>query len=371
MRKLLFLVLMGVGLVGKGMYMSPDYDASFTGIPILNNNVHVFNQVLTFKPDENFVSGKFTLESDFEVTSDSVNIPFLFYVFEGGNSPKFQPSNSILIWIDGKLMNNMTVADYEKNRDSILWTNFQVEIDNNNSKYRSISLDPYGMFFDELLLFDSLIGKGYHHLKLEYLATSAAEFDRWLINRAFEFNLEHYIKRETDEFVFKLDGSDCKKEMSFNFLGHDVQTSGEIKSWKIKTFSNKKLTVNYNPELGKFSAFLVALDPNLILILIFALLLYIHISWIIKYRKINFHKRFSVVAWLGSWLCPIIVAFLYVFYIDFVDFTIGDDAAENHHALLIIIFYPFVMPVYWLVISAIDIRYRDKFRLMNEEKSIE
>ena len=64
---------------------------------------------------------------------------------------------------------------------------------------------------------------------------------------------------------------------------------------------------------------------------------------------------------IGSLAIPLLVLWSYVYGFDFIDNLIGADAGKYHgYTSLLLVFYPILMPIYWLAMFFVDKKFINK-----------
>lgn len=139
--------------------------------------------------------------------------------------------------------------------------------------------------------------------------------------------------------------------------------SGQLDSIAVWTFD--KITLNlfnidYVPIISKKANMLIQFGTTKMTICFAILVVILHITCIILFRKRKPLKKFSWVVIVGSIFLPFIVLLFNIYCYEIIFFAIGDQA--NHlydfYSVLVILLYPFIMPVYWIIMWLFDKLYK-------------
>ena len=123
----------------------------------------------------------------------------------------------------------------------------------------------------------------------------------------------------------------------------------------------------YKPEPNPYAKILLTFGPEGLAAVYGIFLFLLHLKFITCYRKSNRQKRFSWVVILGSILVPFFILLFFIYSYSIIDFVIGKDASQRHgYIALIIIFYPIILPFYWVLMWLIDKRI--KYKMLHQQE---
>lgn len=114
-----------------------------------------------------------------------------------------------------------------------------------------------------------------------------------------------------------------------------------------------------------FTQALINIQPLGLSIITAVLLFALHLSLVLYYRRRHLNKKYSYVVIAGSWLIPFLMLLSYIYAFALIDYAIGEHAGKLHgYVFLILIFYPFIVPIYWTIMWLLD--KLQKKRLINK-----
>jgi hypothetical protein len=270
--------------------------------------------------------------------------------------------------LDGKLIKIQDIPNFiikpENNQFEGFSNSFNEKIDDN--KYISIvwernHTDLYNL--DDLKYFETNLTKGEHKIKVEYTANVWIDkSNEWINEYSFRYSLApaKYWKsfRSLDIKVFQ-DGN--IKPLTTN-LGSQIEGKFDtISTWKFNKFPCENFNIIYNPEISPLAKKMIAIDPFGIAFLVGIVLMLLHIAIIFWFRKKNPIKKYTWIVILGSFIVPYLLFHIYFASYDIIDRLIGADASKRHgYYVLVLFWYPVLVPVYMVIVWIFDIIIRKK-----------
>ena len=80
-----------------------------------------------------------------------------------------------------------------------------------------------------------------------------------------------------------------------------------------------------------------------------------------------FHFRLYSTSRISDIAVPLFILLFFIYSYSIIDFVIGKDASQRHgYIALIIIFYPIILPFYWVLMWLIDKRI--KYKMLHQQE---
>ncbi len=356
-----------VSVVGKGnMAAPPTYDGTKVSAPFVNEFVSITHEEIFIKPDSNFNSAFFDIKYVIDADKDGNQVPMLFYAM--GYSKEFK------VFFDGKEVDCIPVND-----TSVKGTKFEpfrktINFTWSDGKER-VNVDWYwngrnygaSYLLNELLFFELNLTKGSHIVEVKYFGKAWLEMDEWVLFPTHKYSLSpaQYWKSfgVLDVYLDQSNGVfNLKTTLDDRYLLND--STPTMKHWRFnKMPDDKVIEISSYPELDFFTQILIWITPHGLMYIIFFILAFFHIKTIIAFRKNNLTSRFSYISIIGSLLVPFLAMCSLQFFYPLIDDLIGENAADYHgYYFLIFVLYPIIMPVYWLLMTWLDLNRRAKYR---------
>ena len=336
---------------------------------ISSRHVDILHESIFIQIDENFHTAKYKVE--YTIKSDVVGkqIPLLFCAVDY--------KDDFCVWLDDRPVKVFDIPfkkeEGEESSDSIFsdFTNSCDRCDDNNRKiecrWDDNTSETYYSF--EMKYFQPKLSQGTHRIRVEYTAYPWRNCLDWITKYNFRYSL-----------------SPAKKWKSFGTLDITVEQAGKIKDYssnlgkpqeggikQINTWhfdslpENEFMELTYKPEPNSYAKILLTFGPEGLAAVYGIFLFLLHLKFITCYRKSNRQKRFSWVVILGSILVPFFILLFFIYSYSIIDFVIGKDASQRHgYIALIIIFYPIILPFYWVLMWLIDKRI--KYKMLHQQE---
>ncbi len=344
---------------------SPIIPGTMMATPFTSQYVDILGEKIFIKINEGFTTAKFHVEYRIKSSAKGMQIPLIFYAMDY--------SNEFKVWIDGKELIIKKLPDELQLRDSILLSDFEYifskEPQSKNTQLNineDLKTDFYVNIYD-LLFFETDITEGEHIIKVEYEALAEIDGSNWVNEYSFRYSLspaKYWKSFETLEL--NIDASVFKGPITTNL---DQQSSGNldsIASWNFSKLPADFILIRHTPEITSFAQSLINISPEGIAMIIGVLCIAFHVFIMIRYRNQNLNRRFSLPMIVGSLVVPFIYLLSNYYAYFFID-SFLDGASGNHgYIFLILFFYPFILPFYWLIMWLTDRIY--KRRLLRQVK---
>ncbi|MCD7900860.1 MAG: hypothetical protein LUH22_13615 [Bacteroides sp.] len=183
----------------------------------------------------------------------------------------------------------------------------------------------------------------------------------------FDYNLEPArYWRSFGKLDIHLDTRKLNAPVQVAFHNDTVRVDS-VYSWHYDTLPDTGISILYQPKVSKQADFLIRyLPPVNIYYLSFVLLGLLHLFFSVRYRRKHPKRKFSPVLIGGAFLVPFLAITLWIASYEWIDTVIGEFASRRHgYIIFTYVLYPFIVPVYWLVIWMLT---RITVRIMSRKK---
>ncbi|MGB0431783.1 MAG: hypothetical protein ACPGLV_15015 [Bacteroidia bacterium] len=343
-------IVLFITILAQANMASPIQGNSWSASPFLSDHVDITHEKIFISLDDSFNTAKFNIEYHINAKKSGVQVPLLFYATEF--------KDSFRIWIDGHEIFLNQVPEAYRDLNGTPFSSFDYFFQNNhcdsikevviwNSSNRGFHVD-----INDLKFFETDITKGEHLIKVEYTANHWQYSGTWISERWFRYILSpaKYWK-SFGSLEIHLDASQFQKPIKTN-LG--APTSGKLQEkciWQFDEMPIEILQIEYAPKISKLSSALIFISPIYFMYGAFLLLAIWHFYFLRKFRNSTKKNAFSISLFLGSLLVPFLAFLVFILSYTLIDLTLGEKASGYHgYEFMIYIFYPIVMPAYWLII---------------------
>lgn len=363
MKKLLGIIIILFQTQVYANMANPLIEGTLGGRPFVSEYVDVIHEDLFIKIDKDFEYASFNVKYHINSSKNGFQIPFLFYASEY--------SDSFSVKVDGievdinDIPYDFKVSENTKFKDFSYF--FESPSDNDYSS--DLSEDsPSGGFnitLHNMIYFETDIPKGKHVIEVNYRAIKWTDTWEWVNDYSFRYALSpaKYWK-SFGTLNIKVDATNLGEELTSN-LG--PPKDGELKSiaeWEFDKLPTEILQINFTPKISKTAQTLINITPRGLAYITGGILAILHLLIVIWYRKKNQLKRFSLAVIVGSILIPLIFLISWMNYYNVIDFFIGEHAGGSHgYTFFVMLLYPVIMPIYWLIYWFIDKRVKKIYAL--------
>lgn len=334
---------------------SPILEGSRTATVLSSKDISILGEKIKITLDSAMHTAAYTICYTIHSPGTGRQIPFLFYARD------YQGAFTILL--DG---HQVPVRDMPRDYFSIAGSPFAIfsaylnhEDTVRGADVVAIKWEQYTTMipFKELQYFEADLAEGRHEIHISYTAIAWTDLSQWVSTTSFRYALSpaRYWK--------SFGGLDLEVHNTAGLVG--LQTNlgqpqqGHLNttaSWHFDSLPADYITIGYQPAIPRNAAFFINLSPRGMMLIFAVLVIFIHILAIRAYRKKS-RSRFSPVVILGSLLVPFCCCLVYMYSHDFIDYLIGPAASKRHgYTFLIFVFYPVVLPFYWVIMWLIDRR---------------
>lgn len=362
MKKLFLSLLILVSSQASANMASPYIDGTLMGSPFVSKYVDIIHEKIEIKPDSSFETASFNIEYQIHVNKTGLQIPLLFYAFD------YDYKRGFKVWLDEKEIELQELPLHLEKFDGSSFSDFDYLFDLNNKK-KPIELyeHPYQNFtvkIDDLKYFTIDLSEGQHSIRVEFTAQNWVNREDWVKEVSFRYALSpaKYWK-SFGSLEISLDASSFGKKLSTNLGSPNTGDLFTKASWTFNELPNEVFYITHKPEINPTAQQLIDFTPANIAYTLGGILVLIHLILVYFYRKSHPQKRYSWVAIVGSLLIPFICLWINMDSYRIIDNYIGHMASRYHgYTFLILLGYPVIMPIYWLVVWLFDklIKHRHK-----------
>jgi hypothetical protein len=338
---------------------SPIVQGSKNASVFSSKDVTILYENIIVHINQDFKTAKFIIE--YNIKSDVVGgqIPLLFLAKEYKNGFK--------VWLDGKPIEIQNIPKQYYKTENSPFANFANSFDEriDNNQYISIywqrnNTELYNL--DDLKYFETILSKGEHKIKVEYLANVWIDNSNWVKEYKFLYSLapaKFWKSFGSLNITIYQDGQ--LKPITTN-LGNPIEGKiGAISTWKFNKLPDDLIQIKYKTEITQTAKTLISIEPFGMMLYSGLVLFVIHIVLAFWYRNRNGTKKYSWVVIIGSLIVPYLMLHSYFYSYNLIDNLIGIEASKRHgYYFLILFWYPVMFVVYLIIMWVIDIIIRKK-----------
>jgi hypothetical protein len=301
---------------------------------IVSKHVDIKHEDIIITPNKGFTNAKFEITYYVKAAKAGFQIPLLFYASE------FR--EDFRVSVDSNLVSLQQMPD---KYDAYVMDNFE----NLQNKYSTIS-------DTELKYFEANLTVGHHIIKVEYIADVTTYLRGWVKYNSVGYELwpaKYWKSFGTLSITINNSQSGLPLQTT---LGHPAAGNlDKVAHWKFDSLHVDDFEVFFAPPIPKLAQPLIFITPTGIMLIVFTLLAVAHFVTIRHYRKNIPLLEISWIVIVGNIIIPLISLLSYMYAYDLIDFIIGEDASRYHgYTFFIMILYPLVMPIYWIIFKQID-----------------
>jgi hypothetical protein len=349
-------VLFLVAAHAHGNMASPILEGSHTATVLSSKDIRILGEQVRISLDNDMHTAAYDIFYTIHSPGTGLQIPLLFYARDY--------KGAFTILLDG---HQVRVLDMPKEHFAITNSPFAVfnaylnhEDTARGAAIVAIKWEEYNsekIPFKDLQYFEADLTEGRHEIRISYTAVAWTDLSQWVSTNSFRYALSpaRYWK--------SFGGLDVEVHNAAGLTGLQTNLGQPLQGrlsttahWHFDSLPADYISIRYQPVLPRSAAFFISLSPQGMMLIFGGLMLFVHIPAIKVYRKKS-RSRFSPVVILGSLLVPFCCCLMYIYSHDFIDFLIGPAASKRHgYTFLIFVFYPVVLPFYWVIMWLIDRR---------------
>ncbi len=355
MKHLFTFFLLLTGLLCFGNMASPQKNGTISGSPFTSRNVDILNEKIFVQLDSNYNNAYFKIEYRIKTDFDGIQIPLLFHAAHY--------SGDFKVWLDNQPITVSTVPSEYLDIANSSFRNFtniyshnQVPINWGNGIF-------YTYEYRDLLFFETSLSKGEHTIKVEYTSNAWINLRSWVQEyRALYSLAPARYWRSFGTLEVTLDARKSKSTITTNLGTPDSGQLDSIAIWTFDKIPSNFFYIDYVPIISKKANMFIEFGTTKMTIFFAILIVILHITFIILYRKRKPHKKFSWVVIVGCIFLPFIVLLCNIYSYEIIYYVIGDEANHfyNFYSVIVIFLYPFIMPVYWVIMWLFDKLYKKR-----------
>lgn len=347
---------------------SPVTEGTASASPFLSRYVDIEKERILIIPDREFQTADLEIEYHIKAHKSGDQIPFLFYASDFRQDFK--------IWVDGKETALKQVPSHYRVLEGSPFTDFSHLFEEGDNKAQVVidESPSTGFYVDlkDLKFFKTSLSEGDHIIRIAYTASVWVDRSEWVNEYSFRYALSpaKYWK-SFGELEIILDASNFQEITKTN-LGEPIAGDFQSKArWAFSSLPTEVLKISYTPEISLAAKVLIAVSPNGLALFFAVIVITFHFAAIKRYRKYYPDSRFSLVMIAGSFVLPLVILLGAILSYSLVDEAIGPHAGRYHgYTFVIILLYPFLLPVYGIAMWLADRRIKRKAKRMNEPRSI-
>jgi|GEM_PF-378278 len=353
--KLIFFLLL-FGQFCNANMSSPILEGTFSSSAISSKDINILSETILIKIDKEFKTAKFIVEYNIYSDISGKQIPLLFHAEDF--------KDNFFVWIDNKVINVQNIG--EKHFDKAQFSGLSGPLQKQNSEdeitiyWNNDAGNVYKI--SDLKYFETDIEKGYHKVRVEYIAKVWTDISGWIKTYSFRYSLapaKYWKSFGNLDIIVEQDGP--LKQLATNLGQPNEREIRSKNTWSFKKLPGDFFEVSYTATPSNYAKILLSLQPFGLFIIATILLAIFHLYLVLLYRRKNITRKYSFVVIVGSIIVPLLSLLSYMYSYDLIDNAIGENAGRYHgYVFLILILYPIFLIVYWLLLWLIDRFYKRK-----------
>ncbi len=329
---------------------SPYWEGTISGSAMTSSDIDILKEKIFIQINKEDHTALYKIDYYIQCDSSGMQIPLLFYAVDYKDDFK--------VWIDNKEVKVKAIPEGVRDIDHTPLEKF----------YESLYSPDWSqnlkseMEFNDLKYFEADLTQGAHQIHVEYTSNAWVDLWDWVKKYSFKYSLfPAKFWRSFKSIEITLRASDNNSEIKTN-LGKPTEGNlDSIAIWKFDKLPDDEIEFSYNPQVSYLARILLLVKPLKMMILFAIIVTLVHYSRIKRNRIRNPEKKYSWIVIMGSILIPLITLIWYMYTFEIIDSVIGPEASRYHgYTFLVIIFYPLIMPVYWIIMWQLDRRIKKK-----------
>jgi hypothetical protein len=343
-----------VAFAARANMASPLDEGTLGASPFISKHVDILRENIRIVPDKQFETARFFVEYQLRVDKSGTQIPLLFY------APEYK--DGFIVLLDGKPVKLQKVSDVYPNLETTQLSDFRklFEMPEGDDLLHMSDSPTTGFSFEvtELKFFEIDLSEGEHTIKIEYTANAWVYHGSWVKEYSFRYALSPAkFWKSFGTLTVELEIPPSPVAVTTNLGEPAAGNLASLITWSFDSLPVEVMMFTYEPEIPAIARALIAFSPENMAIVLFLLLAALHAWLVYRFRKQHTDRRFSWLVPLGSLVVPFVPLFCYMYFFDLIDAVIGPDSGRTHgYTFLVLVLYPFAMPVYWLVMWWFDRR---------------
>ncbi|WP_162903069.1 hypothetical protein [Taibaiella koreensis] len=208
---------------------------------------------------------------------------------------------------------------------------------------------------DELQYFDAALSKGIHRISVSYQARAWQDLSGWLTAYSHRYSLSparHWRSFGRLDIVLE---AVLPPDLQLSTNLGASPGSGSPQRWHFDKLPADYIVITLRPQISATAGTLMRSGPEGFMAIAAALLVFLHLYSMYRFRKARPDKKYSPVLILGSIVVPFLVLAVYMLSFSWIDTLLGPHASGRHgYVFLVFVFYPILCPVYFLLLWLAD-----------------
>ncbi len=334
---------------------SPIWEGTATSTAFSSKDINILSEFIHIKIDADYRTAAFTVEYTLQSDVSGRQIPLLFYAQDYKDSFQVRVDNqSVAIQNIPEQYTHFALSPFS---GFSRWKDAGNQADARDRV--TIQWDENSGFtypINDLKYFETELGKGIHKVRVTYTANVWTDVSGWVKTYSFRYSLSPAkFWKSFGKLTVTVEQAGTVRPITTNIGAPLEQTILAKNTWMFTQLPAEYLEFSFTPEMSGLTKALINLQPFWLSIISGVLLFVLHLWLVLRYRRRHIHKKYSFVVIVGSWLVPFLILLSYIAYFMLIDYLIGEDAGRRHgYVFLIMILYPFFVPVYWTIMWLLD-----------------
>lgn len=351
--KILLLTLFLIKVNSTIANMASPYEyGTLSSSPLSSKNIDILSENIVIKIDRKFKNAHYFIEYTIKNEKDGIQIPLLFYAKDF--------KENFRVWLDNKEMTIMNIPENYIEQKNPQFNDFSYLFNKEKKENSNIKFywgEDTGFLADlnNLKYFEAQLPKGEHKIRVDYIGTTWMDKWDWVKEYSFRYSLSpaKYWKSFGKLNVTII--QELEKDIDVNLGIPTNGKIGRISKWTFNKLPKDDIEIRYTPKISNLSQKLISIGPFKLMLIFGLIVLIIHLLLIIWYRRTFKTAKYSWAVLIGSIVFPYLILHSYMDFFDIIDNLIGKHASRFHgYTFFIMLTYPFVAPLYWLMIKEFD-----------------
>lgn len=337
---------------------SPYQQGTQASTAISSRDVDVLYERLFIEIDDAFQTAFIQAEYDILIPEGGTTIPLLFLAL--------QYDSEFSAFLNDELIETNWLGDlYAQQLDSLGYF-FPFDTSYSGSSVISLSwsdstsLEQYHI--EDCIYLDVPIAAGKHTIRVEYTATNWVDLSDLIRQRQFKYSLTPARYWKTfGGLECIIQNTESTVPITTNLGPPNEGTLDSVATWYFASLPVEVISISEDHKLTLSAKIASSIGANGFMYFCGFLFAFLHIYLIKRYRQSNPTGCFSLPVLLGSLFFPALILSSYLFAESAIDSIIGEQASRFHgYSFLIVLLYPFLMPIWAVAAFLIDLIWRKK-----------
>jgi hypothetical protein len=351
--KYLFSILLFVLALNSFGNMASPISRGDRGIKeVTSKNAEVTNEEIEITIDSLFQEVKFKVNYQIHLYKSGKNIPLLFIAL-GGHGYR----NDFIIHCDGKLIPSQEIpytwlSEFPNkfNDFNELWL-FQNKAPSDKLIRDCDTIGEYRL--EDMNYFEVDLDSGNHEIIIEYTGEPTIDRSGW--TKIYDINyalspIKYWKSHAAINIVVNYPKNINELDFNYNPINKYTNKAEFI----IDSIGKCNFSIKYAPKINQSASNLIKFG-QLNLTLLFGLFLFFIHYYLIKLNRKYLKHKYSAALIIGSLFIPLFTLIINMYSFVLIDDVIGIHASRFHgYTFFVLLLYPIILPVYWIVMWKID-----------------